>query len=144
MNSNVLRQYAISKALDLLGPGAATTGFNRELRSWFERALANQPGEPEPYPEFSSLRLLPDAYRIHRNHIRCADDDSFFIIDVIEIEPTHRRESKVERWIEFGCMIESSDIAFLRVRLFNQHFSPVAEYNEEDLLLMSINASTNG
>lgn len=91
----------------------------------------------ENIKESFGAQLIPDAYKI----VRHARDDGYgkmFQIEIIEVDGSSKLKDKIERYSNFGARIESSDSAFLRLKIFSEHFMLIGEYSEEDLFMLGI------
>lgn len=136
MPIGILHRRATEKAVELLGDGAKTKGFRKELKRWVSQATDGVEDE-----HVVQTNIRPDAFRIHRDHPSCKQDEKYFLIDIIEIDGSSTLKQKIHRYSSFGEAVDESGYAFLRLRLFSEHFVLLGEYSEIDLCEISIEMS---
>ena len=98
---------------------------------------------PETYENIKKAfraQIIPDAYKIVR---QARDDDHYrkmFQIDLIEVDGSSRLSDKLDRYLAFATAVETSNCAFLRLRIFSEHFALTGEYSEESLFMLGLSA----
>jgi hypothetical protein len=146
---NALHQFAVERALIELGPGAKTKKFIKSLAEALSGEICAEgcgcdPEEPAGYTreqchadtlkdQYESLKkfcnLIPDAYRLR--HADC-------LVDVIEIDGSSTLAPKIGRYSELAWEIDASADWQLRLRLYNEHFQKIGEYDEGQLTVLSL------